>query len=322
MIDLSISIVSNSNRELLRECLYSIFENTAGISFHVYVLDNASIDGSADMVRVSFPQTTLIGKQTQAGFAANQNEVLRWCRNTSRYTLLLNDDTIVTGGALRALVEFMDSRPGVAAASPKLISPQGTIQVGYGTFPSIWLDIIRHWNLKRLLPGAPVRHFVVSQLAWLCGSHITAYFRAIDEPDSARPVDAVFGTAMILRREALAEVGLLDERYEMYYEDTDWCRMAKSKGWDIWYVPSAKVIHYGSHSKGVFSMVEYERSMYAYFRKYAAGEAEVSALKLATFPAILCRWLWHFLAHLIGRREVDRSYAEALWNIMSVTLRG
>jgi GT2 family glycosyltransferase len=205
MKDLSIIIVNTNNRKLLEECLASIYKNTRKVSFEIIVSDNASTDGSQEMVKNKFPQVFLIENQENLGFIKASNLGLR--NYHARYALLLNDDTVVKDSALDKLVEFMDHHPEAGACGPKLLNLDGSIQRQGGLLGK------RFWRSKN-----PVA------------------------------VDFVIGAALIVKKEVIDKVGILDENLYFYNDDLDWCVRIRKAGWKIYFLPQAEVIHYGGYS--------------------------------------------------------------------------
>ncbi|MDD5039842.1 MAG: glycosyltransferase family 2 protein [Patescibacteria group bacterium] len=245
MIDLSIVIVNYNARGLLRQCLKSIISSLRSSNLHysVIVVDNNSADGSIDMVRETYPEARLVPLKTNDGYAAAVNIGITSIE--SRYYLVLNmDTTIVQPNALQRMVEFMDAHPRVGLAGPKLINPNGTTQVSSCTFPKLLYPLYRRTMLGKL-PNAKkaIREYLM--LDW-------------DHADS-RPVDWVIGTGMIIRDDAIKQVGLMDERFFMYFEDVDWCRRFWENDWSVFYIASIEIVHYYSRDSakrhGIISMI-------------------------------------------------------------------
>ncbi|MGB9612606.1 MAG: glycosyltransferase family 2 protein [Candidatus Margulisiibacteriota bacterium] len=211
MVDLSIIIVNTNNKELLENCLKSIYAHTHRVTFEIIVVDNNSHDGSQQMVKNNFPKVILIENKENVGFIAASNQGLR--RFKGRYALLLNDDTIVKDFAFDYLIEFMDNHPTVGACGPKLLNTNGTIQRQGG---------------------------ILGKKFWL----------------SQKPIEVRFlvGACLMVRREVIEKVGILDENLFFYNDDLDWCLRIRKAGWKIYYLPQAEVVHYGGYSsKRVFN---------------------------------------------------------------------
>jgi len=243
---LAVVIVSWNVKALLVNCLTSAFESLAGsgLNAELWVVDNASHDGSADMVRQRFPQVRLIAGQENLGFAGGNNRALRAIgfdnpqsaiRNSQlpRYVLLLNPDTEVHSDALAAMVRFMDETPSAGVCGARLVYGDGGFQHSAFGFPGlaqVFLDFFPlHWRLtESRLNGR--------------------YPRRLYEGGTPFEIDHPLGAAMMLRREVILQTGLFDEGYRMYVEEIDWCMRIRRAGWGIYCVPSAAVVHYAGQS--------------------------------------------------------------------------
>ena len=226
--DLSVVIISWNTRELLRDCLTSVFSEPTGLTLEVFVADNASSDGSAEMVRDSFPQVQLIQNETNLGFAAANNRIFPLCHADK--ILLLNSDTVVIGNALRVLVDCLDRHREAGAVAPKLNQTGAGIDIlGCGELITLRTSI-NHWLfLARMFPR--VRAF--EGIYHYAGAH----------DDITREVGWVSGACMLVRRAAIEQVGPLSERWFMYAEDQEWCARMKDHEWKIYHVPEAVVEH-------------------------------------------------------------------------------
>ena len=230
-MDISVIIVSWNTKDLLRQCLLSVVSSTERLEHEIYVVDNASTDGSADMVRDEFSEVILIANDSNLGFAAANNQALRLAR--AKYVLLLNPDTILSQDCLAQLYTFAEQNTQAGAVGAKRLNPDGSCQ-GWsrGNFPTRRRLFNHAFFLSRLFPRS--RFFE---------GH--TFFR-----DPAKPVEAdwVAGTCVLLRREALEDVGLLNEEIFMYGEDVELCWRLKQAGWKVYYHGRAILIHYGSQS--------------------------------------------------------------------------
>jgi hypothetical protein len=254
--DLSVCIVNWNTRSDLEHALDSVLKADQGLDLQVIVVDNASRDGSADMVRERFAQVSLIRSPQNLGFARGYNLAARQARG--RYLLILNPDTEARPDALRRLVEFMDAHPAAAAAGPRLLNSDGTLQLSCRRFPRALAGVFRNTFLGRLFPGNRyAAHYLMTD--W---NHA--------EP---REVDWVSGAAMCVRREAWDQIGGFDERFFMYAEDMDWCLRAREAGWQIHYVPDAAIIHRvgrSSDQRPAAMVVQFHRSMARFYCKHYA----------------------------------------------------
>ena len=220
MTDVSVSIVNTNNRELLLSCLESLHASmTPETAVEIVVLDNASEDRSAEVVRERFPGVRLIAQELRAGFGANHNTVIR--ATNGRFVYVLNEDTTSEDWAFARLVEEMDAHPGTAALGPRLIYPDGRHQRSAWRFPTPSVSVF----------GLPTLGKV-----------------GINQSKGRRPrsVDWVAGAALLLRREALDTVGLFDEGFFIYFEEVDLCLRLRRAGWEVRYFPGVSVVHHES----------------------------------------------------------------------------
>jgi len=227
---LSIIIVSWNTRELLRQCLQSVFERIDASLTEVLVVDNASSDGSAAMVAEHFPQAQLIRNERNRGFAAANNQAMR--RAAARYVLLLNSDTIALGDVFNATMRYMDARYEVGVLGCQVLNPDRSVQHTCFGDPGLWYLLLVTTGLHRL-----------RRPRVLCGHHMPWWNR-----DDERDVDVVTGCFMLLRREAMESVGLFDEQFFFYAEEADRCRRFRDAGWAVRFAPVGNIVHYGGAS--------------------------------------------------------------------------
>jgi N-acetylglucosaminyl-diphospho-decaprenol L-rhamnosyltransferase len=265
MLDLGIVIVNWNTRDLLRRCLETVFASQGDFQFKVVVVDNASTDDSAAMVRTDFPQAQLIASPTNGGFSYGNNLGLRALgyqgagqvsAEAPRYALLLNPDTEVPSNSLYGMIQFMDSRPEVGVAGPKLILADGTLDLACRrSFPTPMVSFYRFSGLSKLFPQHP---------------RFGRYNMTFADPDVALEVDSVVGAYMQVRREAIQAIGLLDEAFFMYGEDLDWAFRIKAAGWKVWYHPQVTVRHVkrAASRKSQKAQFEFQRAMLLFYRKH------------------------------------------------------
>lgn len=228
-MDLSIVIVNWNTRELLRDCLRSVFGGLGALEAEVIVVDNASDDGSVAMIHREFPDVWLIENDRNLGFAAGNNVALR--KATGRHMMLLNTDTLVHGDVLPQAVAWLDAHPGVGVLGPRVLNADGSVQPSCSAFPSLRFLAMQTLGLTRI--------------AALDTYRMTGWDRA-----SERRVDVISGAAMFVRRAAMEEVGLLDEAFFFYGEETDWCHRFSRAGWDLVFVPIPEITHFGGGAAG------------------------------------------------------------------------
>ncbi|MFB0533918.1 MAG: glycosyltransferase family 2 protein [Anaerolineae bacterium] len=270
MLDLGIVIVNYRTCDLLRECLQSIYEGRGDFSFQVCVVDNCSQDGSCAMVGEEFPHVQLIESAINGGYAYANNLGLRafgfaqtsderFSESTPRYALLLNPDTLLPPSALQEMLNFMETHPEVGVAGPRLVLADGGLDLACRrSFPSPAVSFYRMVGLSKLFPRS--RRFGRYNLTYL-------------DPDEVAEVDSVVGAFMLVRAEALKQVGLLDENFFMYGEDLDWAYRIKEAGWKVYYNPQVTVLHYkraaSRHSRK--ANYEFYRAMHIFYRKHYAA---------------------------------------------------
>jgi N-acetylglucosaminyl-diphospho-decaprenol L-rhamnosyltransferase len=245
-LELSIVVLNYNTREHLRVCLRSLADEGSAIEREVIVVDNASSDGSADMVAAEFPWVRLIRAPRNGGFAYGNNLALRDFRG--RAVMLLNPDAAMTPGGLGALLDKLYARSRIGIVGPKLLRPDGTM----------------HLASRRSFPTPPVAFYRFSGLGKLFprSRRFGRYNMTFVDPDVPLEVDAVCGACILLRREVVEQIGLLDERFFMYAEDLDWCLRAKEAGWSVRYEPSIVV----EHQHGAASRKRPLRTTFYFFR--------------------------------------------------------
>ncbi|MDW8325447.1 MAG: glycosyltransferase family 2 protein [Anaerolineales bacterium] len=278
MLDLGVVILNWNTRDLLRNCLKSVFASTGLSAYRVVVVDNASTDGSAAMVRAEFPQALLIESRANNGYAAGNNLGLRALgfadlvpsregvleRESAgkgeppRYALLLNPDTVVPPTALAEMVTYMDARPQVGIAGPRLVLPNGQLDLACRrSFPTPEVSFYRLTGLSRLFPRSR-----------LFGRYNLTYL----SPDVETEVDSVVGAFMLVRGAAIAQAGLLDENFFMYGEDLDWALRIKQHGWQVRYNPAVTVLHVkrAASRRSRRAQIAFHEAMLYFYRKHYA----------------------------------------------------
>jgi hypothetical protein len=233
MTQLSIIIVNYNTHDLLAESLRSIWAARGTLTAEVWVVDNASTDGSEAMVRADFPDVRLIVNEQNVGFARANNQALR--QATGTVWLLLNPDTCVRPGALEAICAAFVRQPDAGIIAPQLLNADGTLQPSCGRFASAWTEFVFQTFLFRLLPSAYPLGKRVHPWQW------AAYHQA-------RPVDWASGACLAIRRVVAEQAGLLDETIFMYGEDMEWCWRVRQAGYAVWYWPEAQIVHYGQQA--------------------------------------------------------------------------
>ena len=269
---LSIIIVSWNTRELLENCLNSILANPPSSPFEIWVVDNASTDDSPRMVREKFPQVHLVENRENMGFARANNQAIRQC--SGKYVLLLNPDTLAGAGALQALIDLLDTHPEAGAAGARIINPNGSLQISSHPRPTVSRELWRLFHLDVLSPFA-----VYPLTKW--------------ETAQPQEVDVLMGACLLLRKEVLDKVGLLDEDYFIYSEEVDLCYRIQRAGWHLYWVPTAEVVHFGGQSTQQVPtemFLHLYQSKIKYFRKHygwTASQIYKLILRLAALSRLM-----------------------------------
>jgi GT2 family glycosyltransferase len=263
---MAVAVVSYNTRELLRACLASVWRDAPAA---VLVADNGSADGSVGMVRSEFPGTIVIVDESNRGYGAAANQAIR--RAATPYVLLLNSDTEIAPGTLAGLAAYLDAHPQAAIVGPRLLERDGSLQESTFPWPSPVNALLGESKLSalvRLVPGVRSRHL----RTW-----------AHDRP---RIVPWVLGAALAIRRSAFDEVGGFDERFVMYFEETDLSRRLAAAGWETHFAPVGTVMHIGGASTEQVRpamAVRFYESMARWYRHHEPSQLRPAAVVTATF---------------------------------------
>ncbi len=230
-MDLSIIIVSWNVKELLKKCLASIYQSQGSFSFEVFVVDNASADGTAAMVSREFSMVKLIANQKNAGFSRANNQAIK--EASGEYILLLNPDTEVFPDTLERSLAFMRSRERCGIMGCRILNPDNTLQPSVRRFPTFLPIFLMLLKLPKIFPRLKA---------------INSYLARDFDYEQTKEVDQLEGAFMILRREVFNKIGLLDEKFFTWFEEVDLCRRAKNSGYGIYYFSEARIIHHGGQS--------------------------------------------------------------------------
>lgn len=255
MTDLTISIVSNGNRDLLDRCLASIIRDTRRVSYEIVVVDNCSEDGSPEMVKGKYPSVKLIRKERRGGYSENHNQVLR--DFAGRYVVILNDDVETQGDCLSVMLEKLENDSAAGCAGCMLLNPDGSLQQSVYRLPSLSVLFNQAFFLGRVFPRS---NYFNDYRNW---GH-----------DRERYVESIAGACMMFPRAVIEKIGVMDENYFIYAEDADLCRRVLDAGWKIIFTPDARMIHHGGTSMkkiGDMAMAQSFISMHKYFRKHCGA---------------------------------------------------
>ncbi len=294
---LSVCIVNWNTRDDLAECLASLEAAMEGVEAEVIVVDNASSDGSADMVRERFRWVRLIANENNVGYARGNNQAIKAA--AGRYVLLLNPDTIVPPDGLRELVAFAGQHPEAGAVGCKLVYPDGRIQHSCRTFPTPDVIVWEYLGLSRLFPKS--RIFGKYRMSWW-------------DYNNVREVDQPMGSCLLLRAEALGDVGPMDEQFPIFFNEVDLCFRLKQAGWKILYTPRPIVVHKVGRSTSqvkVRMIAESHDSLLRFYRKNYAGR--ISPIWMWVVVVLVCtgKWarvsVWHLRQLICFRTRVNES---------------
>jgi GT2 family glycosyltransferase len=299
-VDLSIIIVNWNTRLFLEDCLQSILGAAMQATYEVWVVDNASEDGSVDMLKETFPWVHTIANQTNLGFAQANNQAIQ--QSHGDYVLLLNPDTIVKPHSLDLLWQFLVQHPGTGGAGPRLLNPDGSLQLSVYTEPSLLREFWWLFHLDRI---------------WLYAKYPVESWKL----DQSYPVDIVMGACLLLRRKVFDTVGLLDEEYFIYSEEVDLCYRIKKAGWDLYWVPEAQVIHFGGQSTSQASEEMFLRlyqGKVIFFRKHTT-KLKVGFYKLVLLSAAVIRLLFTPFVCLepAPKRKKHLQLAKNYWRLVT-----
>jgi GT2 family glycosyltransferase len=269
--DVSVVIVSYNTKALLDACLRSVFAST-GVAFDVWVVDNSSPDGSADHVETAFPAAHLIRNPVNRGFAAANNVALPHTRG--RHVLLLNPDTVVREDTIAELATFLDARPRVGIAGPRVLNGDGTVQSCGYWYPTLRAEILQSRNVNRLLRvlfGTP----------------------PVDpDPHKETQVDWVDGCCLMIRREVIDDIGGLDEQFFLYAEELDWCRTAKRAGWQLATCPRSEMTHLRGQSSSQVKAPALAMLVEARLRYYRKQDGVFTAAAVSVVYVLGCLRRW------------------------------
>lgn len=293
--ELSIIIVNWNAKKFLYECLNSIYTTTNKTKFDIWVIDNNSSDGSAEMVEKEFPEVNLICTGVNSGFAKANNIGIR--KSNSRYVCLINPDVKVLNNCIDLLVSYIKQNPRIGIIGPKILNPDLTLQSSAYGFPTIWNSLIHSLGLHKTFPRSRI---------------FRSFYRKYWPDNMTRQVDVLSGCFWVLRRKAIKKVGLLDEDFFMYREDFDFCRRMLKAGWDIVYFPEAQAIHYGGGSSSntpISCTIESLRASITYWRKHHGemGRLYIQLLSFIRQSLLFIQGVIYYIIKPSKRKEIIRN---------------
>jgi len=279
MADVSIVVVTYNALPWIERCLESVRDH------ETIIVDHGSTDGTLELVRRRFPQARLI-EEGNTGLGAGSNTGMRVASGS--YFLLLNSDAWAVGDAVEQLAAFAEAHPEAAVVGPKLLNPDGTLQRSVRGFPTMWRLATEYFFLRKLAPRTRA---------------LNAFYAARFPHDEVREAEFLMGACLLVRREAADTVGLFDEDFFMFSEETDWCYRFRAAGWKVWFCPDAEVVHVGGASHGGRLFRENLRSHLRFFAKHQGSRQAERARRLLL-------WSLRFRG-LLFRGERGRDYRDA-----------
>jgi GT2 family glycosyltransferase len=297
--DLTISIGTFDNYEVLEKCLRSIFDNNSQLKYKVFVVDNDSMDDSAAKIENAFPQAILIRKKAKLGFCGTHNLVIS--KSQSRYVLILDDDTVILPGTLEKMVAFMDSHMEVGMAGCRTLNPDGTFQKSFGVIPSLKTQFMETFRLSDYWPE-----------------------ELYSKVNTVKEVEWVNGPFMLVRSEVLKEVGAFDEYYYTIVCEADWCYRIRKAGWKVVYVPEAEIIHEGAlitESKDILTQMRFYVNVYYFFHKHYSWLSSLMLRPVMMFRAVSRMACFLVLSGLRSDiKEESRKRSRLAWEVMKLSL--
>lgn len=287
--DISVIIVNWNTRELLGKAIQSVVDTAQKFLVEIIVVDNGSTDGSQAMVASRYPLAQRVQNTENEGFARANNQATRLANG--KYLLLLNSDAALYRGALNNLVTIMEHNPRAGIVGAQLRYPDGSFQAAHTPFPTLWQEFLILSGLGRLLYGS--------------------YYpsRGPEEAQGPQKVDYVEGACMLIRREAYEQLGGMDEGYFMYAEEVDLCYAMQKQGWEVWYQPTARVLHHGggsSRNRRTAREGDLYQSRVRFFRKnYGVLQAEI--LKTFIYMITIVKWAVHGMLRIFSRGQRGRT---------------
>ncbi len=304
-MDVSAVIVNWNTKDLTSQCIKSILQGQDRYRTEIILVDNASTDGSAEYFEKEFPEIRLIRNSQNLGFAKANNQGIM--ASSGRYICLLNSDVVILENCLEKLCDFLSDNPKVGLVGPKLLNADGTIQHSVAGLPTPWNTLCRALALDSIFPKIE-----------LFGDYLMKY-REISE---TQPVDVIYGAMWVTTRQALGQVGLLDEQFFIFGEDLDWCKRFHDAGRNIVYLPLAQAIHHGgaSSSKAPTRFhIEKQHSALQYWRKHYGISGQFYFLFVSTLRDVLrmfgysVSWLLCSKSREKTKYMVSRAYANLKW---------
>lgn len=303
-IDILVVVVTWNSAQWITDCLKSLTNDLNTFYYQTVVVDNASTDQTIDLIQNQFPEVIVIKNILNEGFARACNKALLECQ--SEYVLFVNPDTRVIPGMTDALVTFMKEHPEAGAIGPTLLSTDGSLQLSGNTFPSLRNILFESFYLDRLFPNT--RFF---------GSHKRSH---LDRSEVCK-VDWTMGSCLFARKEALDKTGSFDDRFFLFFEETDLCLRLKKAGYEIYIIPEAKIVHGGGSSQlknySANKIIHYHRSLFYYFNKNLP--AQLLWVRVAIFIRSVVR-IFTWLSLYPYQAQTAREKLKGYWEVVKLCL--
>lgn len=299
MKELTISIVTANNKKIILDCLRSIYATAKSLKFEIYVVINSSSDDSEAAIKKNFPKVKLITNQKKLGFTHNHNTVIKKAKG--KYILVLNDDTIILDGALEKMVEYMEAFPSVGILGCKILNSDGSLQWSCGKSFNHKFEYFKSGVLISILP-----------------------FLQKQNIKSTKGVSWVTGACLLVRSEAVRDVGLFDEKIIIYYEDGDWCYRMIQAGWKVIFYPQAEIIHYHGQTRKKHlardTFIIYQSRLYFFSKHYSHITQQF--VRLFTITEAIVRYMKTLLFsyELAGQRDQRKELLSAYRGVIRLAL--
>ena len=289
---LSVNIVNFNNTEFISNCINSVYSNTSNINFSILIIDNASTDKSIEITRKEFPLVNIIRNSSNLGFAGAHN--IGFKKNDCKYVLILNPDTLFVDNSIKIMSDFLDQNPEVGIVGPLIFNPDKTSQYTGITYPSNLNLFLETLFLDRLFPNNAI-----------FGKHKGTF-----EPYmTTKSVDYLQGSCLMIRKKVIEEIGLFDDSFFMYFEETDFCYRAKKIGWKIVRLGGTSLIHFGGGETGYydeFRIIQFTKSLILFYKKYYSSK-DILMLKFILFLRNCIRLTLWFAVRITLRNKKEES---------------
>jgi GT2 family glycosyltransferase len=253
MLDISIIIVNTDTCKLVLQCLESVYANAPKRKFEILVVDNASTDGSCEAIKTRYPQVRLIQNSRNVGFSVANNQAFEAAKG--KHLMLLNSDTIVLPDSIDQLLSALDRDSRVGVVAPRLVYPDGSLQMSYGAMPGLFVSFCSFFEVRRWIPGRLFKGLGRSATTGMFGNSVQTYMQWISGPwPGTRKLDRrslVTGACMLIREECFRQVGPLDPVFFIGADDADYCKRVYDAGWEIQYLAESTIVHIKGGTLGV-----------------------------------------------------------------------